>query len=301
MITTFQRIRERGIHGALFLCAVVSIFTTAAIIWVLLSESYHFFHHPDVDISLTEFLFGTKWAPLLAPQSFGVLPLICGTAHVAIGSLIIAIPVGLGAAVFLSEYAPKAFRAVGKPMLEILAGIPTVVYGYFALTFVTPHILQPLFPDTQIYNAAAAAIVVGIMIIPTVASLSDDALRAVPRSLREGAYALAATRSEVTTRVVFPAALSGVVAAILLALARAIGETMAVAIAAGMTPKLTWNPMESIQTMTSYIVQVSLGDTPAGTIEYQSLFAVAMTLFAITLTTNIIANRVMRRFREVYE
>jgi len=192
-------------------------------------------------------------------------------------------------------------RQFAKPVLEILAGVPTVVYGYFALTFITPHVLQRLLPGTEIFNAASAAIVVGIMIIPTMSSLCDDAFRAVPRTLRDAAHGLAATKLEVSTRVVLPAAMSGVAAAGLLALARAIGETMAVTLAAGMTPKLTFNPLTSVQTLTSYIVQVSLGDTPHGTIEYQTIFAVGLTLFAITLTINLAAQRVIRRFREAYE
>ena len=297
MAKTLRRVKEGAIHWLLIACALVSILTTAGIVWVLVTESFTFFRH----ISPIEFLFGTRWAPLLEPRSYGVLPLVCGTFLVAGGALLFAVPVGLAAAVYLSEYAPSSVRNFGKPILEILAGIPTVVYGYFALTFVTPHVLQPLLPSTEIFNGASAAIVVGVMIIPTVASLSDDALRAVPRSLREGAYALSATQFEVSTRVALPAALSGIVAAVLLSLARAIGETMAVAIAAGMTPKLTLNPLESIQTMTAYIVQVSLGDTPAGTIEYQSIFAVAMTLFLVTLAMNMVAQRIMHRFREVYE
>jgi phosphate transport system permease protein len=291
------RWRENAIHFGLFACASLSIVTTAGIIWVLVTESISFFAH----ISPLEFFFGTRWAPLLEPRSFGILPLIGGTFLVGGGALVVAMPIGLGTAVFLSEYAPLWVRSVLKPILEVLAGIPTVVYGYFALTFITPHVLRPLIPQTEVFNAASAALVVGVMIIPTIASLCDDAFRAVPQSLREAAYAVSATRLEVSTRVVVPAAMSGVVAAVLLAFARAIGETMAVTLAAGMTPKLTLNPLESIQTLTAYIVQVSLGDTPAGTIEYQTIFACGMTLFTITLAINVIAHRVLRRFREVYE
>ncbi len=297
MPSAVRKVKEETIRSGLFLCAAVSVLTTAGIVWVLASESFHFFQH----ISVWEYLLGTRWAPLLEPCSYGVLPLICGTFLVAGGALLVAVPTGLATAIYLSEYAPPAFRQVAKPVLEVLAGVPTIVYGYFALMFITPHLLQPLLPQTEIFNAASAAIVVGIMIIPTISSLCDDAFRAVPRSLREGAYALAATRLEVSTRVVLPGALSGVVAAILLALARAIGETMAVTLAAGMTPKITFNPFESIQTMTGYIVQVSLGDTPAGSIEYQTIFAVGMTLFLITLSINLIARQVLRRFREAYE
>jgi phosphate transport system permease protein len=288
---------ERVIRALLFACALISVVTTAGIIWVLFSESASFF----AQVSPVEFLFGTRWAPQLKPQSFGVLPLICGTFLVAGGALVVAVPIGLASALFLSEYAPKSLRGTLKPILEVLAGIPTVVYGFFALTFVTPYILQPIIPSTEVFNAASAAIVVGVMIIPTIASLCDDAFRAVPKTLREAAYALSATRLEVSLRIVLPAGLSGVVAAILLALARAIGETMAVALAAGMTPNLTINPLESVQTMTGYIVQVSLGDTPAGGIEYLTIFAVGATLFLITFSINIIAQRVLARFRNAYE
>ncbi|MFQ5472713.1 MAG: phosphate ABC transporter permease subunit PstC [Dehalococcoidia bacterium] len=292
-----MRVKERTIHGALFACALISVATTAGIVWVLAFESYKFF----ATVGVAEFLGGIRWAPLLEPKSFGVLPLVCGTFLVAGGALLVAVPIGLGSGIFLSEYAPQGLRSVVKPVLEVLAGIPTVVYGYFALMFVTPRIIQPLVPGAEIFNAASAAMVVGVMIIPTVASLCDDAFRAVPRSLREGAYALSATRLEVSTRVVLPGAMSGVVAAIMLALARAIGETMAVTLAAGAMPRLTLDPFVGIQTMTSYIVQVSLGDTPHGTIEYHTIFAVGMLLFVITLTFNVIAQRVLHRFREVYE
>ncbi len=296
-MTTRVRWAEQLIRHALFACALLSIVTTAGIVWVLASESFAFFR----EVSPFEFFLGTRWAPLLEPRSFGILPLICGTFLVAGGALLVAIPIGMGTGIYLSEYARPWVRGILKPILEILAGIPTVVYGYFALTFITPQVLRPLIPQTEIFNVASAAIVVGVMIIPTIASLCDDAFRAVPRTLREAAYALSATRLEVSTRVVVPAAMSGVVAAVLLAFARAIGETMAVTLAAGMTPKLTLNPLESVQTLTGYIVQVSLGDTPAGTIEYQTIFACGMTLFLITLTINIVAHRVLKRFREVYE
>ncbi len=291
------RYKEGLIHVALFLCALVSIVTTLGIFWVLGYESYQFFRVvPPLD-----FLFGTEWTPLLDPRRYGVLPLICGTFLVAGGALVVALPIGVATALFLSEYAPPWARGVLKPTLEVLAGIPTVVYGFFALTFITPYILKPIFPSAGVFNAASAAIVVGVMIIPTISSLCDDAFRAVPRSLREAAYALSATRLEVTSRIVLPAGLSGVVAAILLAFARAVGETMAVTIAAGMTARMTLNPLESIQTLTAYIVQVSLGDTPAGSLEYQTLFACALTLFLITLAFNLVAYGVTKRFREVYE
>lgn len=297
MPTPVTKAKEGAIRVVLFLCALVSVVTTIGIIWTLTLESVRFFRH----VPVFDFLLGTRWTPLLEPRSYGVLPLVCGTFVVAAGSLLLAVPVGLAAAIFLSEYARPGLRGVLKPLLEVLAGIPTVVYGYFALMFITPHVLQRLRPDTEVFNAASAAIVVGVMIIPTIASLCDDAFRAVPRTLREAAYALSATRLEVSTRVVLPAGMSGVVAAVLLAFARAIGETMAVTLAAGATPKLTLNAFESVQTMTAYIVEVSLGDTPHGTIEYQTIFAVGMLLFLVTLVFNIVSQLILRRFREVYE
>ena len=297
MRATLQSFKERIIYIVLTACALISLGTTAAIIGVLVGESAQFFR----EVSPWAFLTGTRWAPLLEPRSFGVLPLINGTMLIAVGSLVIALPVGLASAIYLSEYAPSRVRGLLKPILEILAGVPTVVYGYFALTFVTPYVLRPLFPQTEVFNAASAIIVVAIMIIPTISSLCDDAFQAVPRTLREAAYALSATKIEVSTRVVLPAALSGVIASVLLALARAIGETMAVTLAAGATPNLTPNLLGSVQTMTAYIVQVSLGDTPAGTLEYKTIFAVGLLLFLITLTINVIAQRVFMRFREAYE
>ena len=288
--------KEIFIKKALFLCAFLSVLTTVAIVSVLAREAWPFFR----EIPLWDFVGGTKWTPLLEPRSFGVLPLVCGTLLIVVGAALVAIPIGLASAIYLGEYASQRVRSIIKPILEILAGIPTVVYGYFALTFVTP-VLATFFPSTQIFNAASASIVVGIMVLPMVASLCDDALRAVPDSLRQGAHALGATKFEVTTRVVLPASLSGVVASFVLAASRAIGETMAVTLAAGATPNMTLNPLESIQTMTAYIVQVSLGDTPAGTVEYKTIFAVAALLFVITLGMNIIAHRVLRRFQEVYE
>lgn len=293
---TTRRFKEEVIEKLFFACALLSIFTTAGIVLVLLVESLGFFQ----EISLADFITGTRWSPLLVPQSFGVLPLINGTLIITLGASLVAFPLGLASAVYLSEYANPRFREVVKPVLEILAGIPTVVYGYFALMFITP-IIRQFYPEANIFNAASASIVVGIMILPMVASLSEDAMRAVPKNLREGAYALGATPLEVSTRVVVPAALSGILASFILALSRAIGETMAVTIAAGMTPKLTLNPLESVQTMTAYIVQVSLGDTPYGSIEYQSIFAVGIVLFAMTLLMNIISHRIRQRFREVYE
>ena len=291
-----RRVTEGLIGTVLFLCGVVSVLTTVGIVLVLIGESVGFFR----EVGIVEFLTGTRWAPLFADQAFGILPLLNGTLLIAAGSSIVALPVGLGSAIYLSEYATPRVRKVVKPVLEVLAGIPTVVYGYFALTFVTP-ILRLLFPDTGIFNGASAAIVVGIMIIPMVSSLSEDALSAVPRGLREAAYGLGATKFEVSTRVVVPAALSGIVASFLLAISRAVGETMAVTLAAGATPRMTLSLLESIQTMTAYIVQVSLGETPHGTLEYQTIFAVGLVLFMVTLSMNLISQRVTRRFREVYE
>ncbi len=290
------RLQEKLIGWTLFACGAISILTTVGIVIVLVRESVGFF----AEIPIVEFLTGTRWAPQYRPQSFGILPLLNGTLIIALGSSLIALPLGLASAIYLSEYAAPRTRRVIKPILEILAGIPTVVYGYFGIMFVTP-ILRAIFPDTGIFNAASAAIVVGIMILPMVSSLSEDALSAVPRALREAAYGIGATKYEVSTRVVVPAALSGVVASFILAISRAIGETMAVTLAAGATPRMTLNLLESIQTMTAYIVQVSLGDTPQGSIEYQTIFAVGLVLFLITLAMNFLSQRITRRYRLVYE
>lgn len=298
-----DRRSEMAVQALLFLCAAVSVLTTAGIIFVLFDETVAFFRNPIFGgpiAALKRFLTDPVWSPLIAPQEFGVLPLVCGTALIAVGSAVIAVPLGLGSAIYLSEYAAARRRALLKPALEVLAGVPTVVYGFFALSFISPAV-QWFFPSTQLQNAASAAIVVGVMILPTVASLSDDALRAVPLSLRQAGYALGATKFEVSTRIVLPGALSGVVASVILGIARAVGETMAVTLAAGQYPNLTLNPLERIQTMTGYIAQVSIGDTPEGTIEYQTIFAVGMLLFLITLAMNVIAHRVLKRFREVYE
>lgn len=279
----------------LFLCALVSVLTTIGIVVTLISETYQFFQK----IPILDFLFGTKWSPLIPPKSYGVLPLLSGTLMITCIACLVAIPLGLASAIYLSEYAPKKVRKVIKPILEVLAGVPTIVYGYFALSIVTP-LIQTLFDSAGVFNALSAGIVVGIMIIPMVCSLSEDAMSAVPRSLRDGAYALGATRFEVALKIVVPAAFSGIVASAVLAFSRAIGETMIVTVAAGSTPNMTFNPLDSIQTMTAYIVQVSLGDTPHGTVEYGSIFAVGMTLFLITFLLNILAQYVARRFREEY-
>ncbi|HET6617137.1 MAG TPA: phosphate ABC transporter permease subunit PstC [Gemmatimonadota bacterium] len=287
--------REALIGGLLFSAGAVSILTTLGIIAVLVWESLAFFRH----VPVWEFLTGTVWTPLFTPQHFGVLPLLVGSILVALVAGLIAMPLGLGSAIYLSEFAPSRVREWLKPILEILAGVPSVVYGYFALTFVTP-LLQPVVPDLEIFNALSAGIVVGIMVLPLIASLSEDAMSAVPRGLRQGAYALGATKFEVSTRVVTPAALSGIVASFILAISRAIGETMAVVLAAGMTPNLTLDVRESIQTLTAYIVQVSLGDTQFGSIEYQSIFAVGLLLFAVTLGMNIFGRWLLNRYREEY-
>lgn len=288
---------ETIIHGILLSCALLSIVTTAAIIYVLARESLAFFG----DVSPIDFFFGTKWSALIEPRSFGVLPLVWGTIMVAGIAAMIALPVGLGAAVFLSEYASPRLRSFLKPMLEILAGIPTIVYGYFAVNWVTPQLQTILGDRVDFFNAASAGIVVGIMVIPMVSSLSEDAMHAVPDSLREGAYGLGSTKFDVSVRVVIPAALSGIVASFILALSRAIGETMAVVLAAGSTPNLSLDPFESFQTMTAFIVQVALGDAPAGSIEYKSLFAVGMTLFMMTLVMNVVSQFLLARFRDVYQ
>ncbi|MBL4679494.1 MAG: phosphate ABC transporter permease subunit PstC [Pseudomonadales bacterium] len=287
---------EKLIVGTLAGCTLISVITTVVIILMLGKESAVFF----TQIPFLDFILGTRWVPLLEPTSYGVLPLVWGTLLITFGASLIAIPIGLCSAIYLSEYASSRMRSIVKPILELLAGIPTVVYGYFALTFVTP-LLKTIFPSIQVFNALSGAIVVGIMILPMIATLSDNALSAVPRSLREGAYALGATSFEVTTKVVVPAALSGVMSSFLLAISRAIGETMAVTLAAGATPNMSLTFLESIQTMTAFIVQISLGDTPAGGIAYQTLFAVASLLFLITLVLNIISQWLMNRYREVYD
>lgn len=291
-----REIEDRAVRWVLSFFALVSVATTLGIIFVLFRETLLFFRK----VSLAQFFLDTRWTPLFASKRFGIWPLVNGTVLVAVGAMLVALPLGLLAAIYMSEYAGERARRVLKPFLEILAGIPTVVYGYFALTFITP-ILQSIFPHAQVFNAASAAIAMGFMILPMVASLSEDALYAVPNSLREAAHALGATRWEVATQVVVPAAFSGIVATSILAVSRAIGETMIVAIAAGQQPKLTINPLESIETMTAYIVQVSLGDTPHGTIAYQTIFAVGMMLFLMTLGMNIASHYLIRRFREMYE
>lgn len=278
-----------------FACAVLSIATTVGILFSLASQAVGFFQA----IGVFEFLTGTDWRPILKPRSYGVLPLVSGTMLVAVIGALVAVPVGLGTAIYLAEYAPDKARRILKPFLEILAGIPTVVYGYFALTFVTP-LLQNFIGGLPIWNALSTGLVMGLMIIPIVSSLSEDAMVAVPRSLREAAFALGATRIEVALRVVVPAALSGIVAAFILATSRAIGETMLVTIAAGARPQLTFNPLEQIQTMTGYIVQVSQGEAAHGSVEYNTLFAVGLLLFFMTLAMNLAGHFIVRRWQERY-
>ncbi|WP_098748400.1 phosphate ABC transporter permease subunit PstC [Paenibacillus sp. EZ-K15] len=289
------RISDKIIPILLGLCALLSVFTTIGIVYTLLQESVIFFK----EVPVWSFLTGTTWSPILPPKEFGVLPLLGGTLLITGIAILFAVPIGLACAIYLNEYAPARVRGGVKPVLEVLAGVPTIVYGYFALETVTPF-LQKIFPNMGIFNALSAGIVVGIMVLPMISSLSEDAMRAVPKSLRHGAYALGATRFEVALKIVLPAALSGVVSSFVLAFSRAIGETMIVTVAAGATPQLTLNPLESIQTMTSYIVQVSMGDVPRGTIEYGTIFAVGLTLFVITFLLNILAQWVARRFREEY-
>jgi phosphate transport system permease protein len=286
---------EPLIEWVLFLCAFVSVATTAGIIVVLTVETLAFLR----DVPLTAFLFGTEWTPLFAVPRFGVLPLVAGTVLVSGIAMIVALPMGLLSAVYLSEYARPGLRRIIKPVLEVLAGVPTVVYGYFALLFVTP-ILQRAIPDLAGFNALGPGIVMGIMILPLVSSLSEDAMQSVPRGLREGSYALGATKMQTSLHVVLPAAFSGITAAFILGASRAVGETMIVAIAAGQQPRLTWNPLVPIETMTAYIVQVSLGDTPQGTLEYRTIFAVGMLLFAGTFLLNLLSAWLRERFREEY-
>jgi phosphate transport system permease protein len=290
-----RRIFEFLIEKLLFVCASGSILVTAGIVLVLLFETAQFFG----EVPITEFLFGTVWTPLFFDKHFGVLPLLAGTLLASGIAMAVAVPAGLLTAIYLSEYAPPLVRRIVKPVLEVLAGVPTVVYGYFALLFVTP-VLQNFLPGLGGFNALSPGIVMGIMILPLVSSLSEDAMRSVPNGLREGAYALGATRMEAAVRVVLPAAFSGISAAVVLAISRAIGETMIVAIAAGQQPRLTLDPRVPVETMTAYIVQVSLGDTPAGTIEYRTIFAVGMLLFLSTFLLNLLSNLLREKFREEY-
>ncbi len=294
-VNSTTRLSERIIEKALLLFTGLTILTTIGIILSLFGEAFSFFSQ----VSPVEFFTGTQWAPTLKPRHFGVLPLLVGTGMIALSSSLIALPLGLGAAIYLSEFAPRNVRQVIKPALEILAGIPSIVYGFFALTFITP-LLRSFIPDVEVFNALSAGIAVGIMTLPMVASLSEDAMMAVPDSLRQAAYALGATKLELALKVVVPASLSSICAAFVLAISRAVGETMIVAIAAGQSPVLTLNPLKSIQTMTGFMVNLSLGDIQQGTIEFKTLYAVGALLFVITLLMNMGARMIVKKFREVY-
>ena len=292
-----RNFRERVIKIVLAACAYVSVLTTFGIVFVLIFETIAFFR----EVSVVEFLTSTTWSAAFANPQFGIIVLISGTLLTTAIAIAVALPVGLLAAIFLSEYASTRLRRWLKPALEVLAGVPTIVYGYFALTFVTPLLQSTIFPSLTIFNALSAGLVMGVMIIPTIASVSEDAIYAVPRGLREGAYALGATKREVATKIVVPAALSGIVAATILGISRAIGETMIVAVAAGNLAQLTANPQEAVQTMTAFIVQVASGDTPTGSLTFNTIFAVGTTLFIMTLILNIVSYLFVRRFREIYE
>lgn len=287
---------ETFIEGMLFMSALSSILITAGIIGVLIFETVEFFKV----VSIKDFLLDTQWTPLFAEKHYGILTLFAGTFLTTFFAMIVALPIGLISAIYLSEYAPYKLRSALKPGLEVLAAVPSVVYGYFALLFITP-LLQRFIPNLSGFNSISPGIVMGIMIIPIVSSLSEDALHAVPMGLREGALALGATNFQIATRVVLPAAFSGVASSFILGISRAIGETMVVAIAAGQQPRLTLNPLVPIETVTAYIVQVSLGDTPTGTLEYKTIFAAGMSLFVVTFAFNILSYLLRKRFREVYE
>jgi phosphate transport system permease protein len=286
------------IKGLLGLAALVSVLTTTGIVISLLEETIVFFG----EVGLHDYLFGTRWTPLFEPASFGVLPLVAGTFMTTAIALVVAIPLGLGGAIYLSEYARPRLRKTVKPALELLAGVPTIVFGYFALTFFTPEILRGFFGlDVGIFNALAAGIIIGFLIVPIVASISEDAMTAVPQSLREGAFGLGASKVQVTMRVVFPAALSGIVASVVLAMSRAVGETMVVVIAGGLQPQWGLDFTKSMETMTAFIAGTAKGDVATGSIAYKTIFAVGTTLFVITLVMNLISIRFVRRYRQVYE
>jgi phosphate transport system permease protein len=291
-----KRWGEAFIKALLALCALVSVATTLGIVLALFIPAVEFFQ----EVNFVDYITGTDWAPLFLQAKFGVIPLIAGTLSVTFWACLVAIPFGLGAAIFLSEYARPRTRKLLKPALELLAGIPTVVFGYFALTFVTP-LLRDLGLQVQVFNALSAGLVMGVMIIPTVASLSEDAMTAVPRDLRDGAYALGSNKLQVSTRIVVPAAVSGIVAAFVLGISRAIGETMIALLAAGQQPNLTFDPKQAVETMAAFIAATGAGDVPTGSVEYKTIFAVGATLFAMTLVVNAVAIRLVHRFREAYE
>jgi phosphate transport system permease protein len=290
-----RHVKERIIEGLLFVAASISVATTVGIVVILLKESFVFFQQ----VSLWDFLTDTQWTPLFSDAHYGILPLLSGTLVSSMVALLVAIPLGTIIAIYLSEFAPFSVREVAKPFLEMLGGIPTIVYGYFALLFVTP-LLQAIFPGLPGFNLLSAGLVMGIMIIPYVSSVSEDAMRAVPMSLREGSYAMGATRFQTALKVVTPAAFSGIAAAYILGISRAVGETMILAVAAGMQPNLTWNPMEPAATITAFIVQVALGDLPHGSLGYQTIFAAGLTLALITLFFNVLGHLLRKRFRQAY-
>ena len=290
-----RHVKERIIEFMLFVAALVSVATTVAIVLILLKESFAFFQH----VSLWDFLTDTQWTPLFADAHYGIMPLLSGTLVSSAVALAVAIPLGTIIAIYLSEFAPFSVREIAKPFLELLGGVPTIVYGYFALLFVTP-LLQKIYPDLPGFNLLSAGLVMGIMIIPYVSSVSEDAMNAVPMSLREGSYAMGATRFQTAIRVVTPAAFSGIAAAYILGISRAVGETMILAVAAGMQPTLTWNPLEPAATITSYIVQVALGDLPHGSIGYQTIFAAGLTLCLLTLFFNVLGHMLRKRYRQAY-
>jgi len=290
-----RHLKERIIEFLLFVAASVSVATTIGIVVILVKESFVFFQQ----VSLWDFLTDTQWTPLFSDAHYGILPLLSGTLVSSMVALMVAIPLGTIIAIYLSEFAPFSVREVAKPFLEMLGGIPTIVYGYFALLFVTP-LLQKIFPGLPGFNLLSAGLVMGIMIIPYVSSVSEDAMRAVPMSLREGSYAMGATRFQTAIKVVTPAAFSGIAAAYILGISRAVGETMILAVAAGMQPNLTWNPMEPAATITAFIVQVALGDLPHGSIGYQTIFAAGLTLALITLFFNVLGHLLRKRFRQAY-
>ena len=291
-----RRYGEDVVKVLLGVCALISVATTVGIVVALFLPAFEFFG----EVSVVDFFTGTEWAPLFEPARFGVLPLIGGTLLVTTIASVAAMPLGLGAAIYLSEYASPRARGILKPALEVLAGIPTIVFGYFALTFMTP-LLRDLGINVDIFNPLSAGLVMGVMLMPIVASLSEDAMAAVPRDLRDGAYALGSTKVQVATRIVVPAAVSGIVASFVLAISRAIGETMIVLIAMGQQAKLTFDPREAAEAMTAFIAATGAGDVPTGSIEYKTIFAVGATLFVLTLVMNVIAIRLVRRYREVYE
>jgi phosphate transport system permease protein len=293
-----RRWGEDIIKGLLMLAAFISVLTTTLIVISLIEETISFFG----EVGIGEYLFGTEWAPLFEPASFGVLPLVLGTLVVSAIAMLVAVPLGLAAAIYLAEYARPTVRKIIKPTLEVLAGVPTIVFGYFALTFFTPEILRAILgSDVAIFNALAAGIIIGFLIVPTVASISEDSMTAVPQSLREGSFGLGASKLQTTLRVVFPAALSGIVASVVLGFSRAVGETMVVVIAGGLTPQWGLNVLESMEAMTAFIAATAKGDIATGTIAYKTIFAVGTTLFVITLIMNLISIRFVRKYRQVYE